>query len=99
MTMTKSTRIPLCLALAAIPAVMLGLSPGPPPRLAAQVDRTRRTLATVPAELRDYVAAGLEDGHQWAGEVAGALQAARDAELRWLTSERIFLLPLYCRCR
>ena len=75
------------------------LALGPPPRLAAHVDRTRRTLATVPAELRDYVAAGLEDGHQWAGEVADALQAAGDAELRWLTSERIFMLPLYCRCR
>jgi tetratricopeptide (TPR) repeat protein len=72
------------------------LALGPPPRLAAQVDRARRTLATVPAELRDYVAAGLEDGYQWAGEVAGALRAAREAELRWLSSERIYL-PCYCR--
>ena len=71
----------------------------PPARLAAQVDRARRTLPTVPAGLRDYVAAGLEDGYQWAGEVAGALQAARDAELRYLAADRIYLLPRYCRCR
>lgn len=75
------------------------LALGPPPRLAAQVDRARRTLATVPTGMRDYVAAGLEDGYQWAGEVAGALQAAREAELRRLADERIYLLPRYCRCR
>lgn len=75
------------------------LALGPPPRLAAQVDRARQALASVPAEMRDYVAAGLEDGYQWAGEVAGALRAAREAELRRLADERIYLLPRYCRCR
>ena len=59
----------------------LGL--GPPPRLAAQVERARRIVAgPLTPELRDYIAAGLEDGYQWAGEVAGAVQAARAAE--WL---------------
>jgi len=73
---------------------------GVPPRLAAQVDRTRRALAgPVTPDMRAYVATSLEDGYQWAGEVAGALQAAREAELRRLADERIYLLPRYCRCR
>ncbi|HEX6209508.1 MAG TPA: tetratricopeptide repeat protein [Methylomirabilota bacterium] len=73
---------------------------GPPPRLVAQVDRTRRVLADpVTPELRSYAAASLEDAYQWAGEVAGALQAAREAELRYLADERIYWLPRYCRCR
>jgi tetratricopeptide (TPR) repeat protein len=77
------------------------LAVGPPPRLAAQVDRTRRVLAgAVTPELRSYAAASLEDGYQWAGEVAAALQAAaREAELRRLAEERIYLFPHYCRCR
>jgi len=75
------------------------LALGPPPRLAAQVDRARRTLPRVPPELRDYVAAGLEDGYQWAGEVAGALQAAREAELGWLLDYHIYWMPHYYRRR
>jgi Flp pilus assembly protein TadD len=76
----------------------LGL--GAPPRLAAQLDRTRRLLrAPVSPEARAYVAASLEDGYQWSGEVAGALQAAREAELRWIASERVYWLPRSCRCR
>jgi tetratricopeptide (TPR) repeat protein len=70
-----------------------------PPRLAALIDRTRRTLPAVTTpELRAYVAASLEDGYQWAGEVAGAVQAARDAELRCLAFERIHVLPGHYRC-
>ena len=73
---------------------------GPPPRLAAQLDRARRALAgAVTPEMRGYVAASLEDAYQWAGEVASALQAARDAEVRRLADERIYLLPRSCRCR
>jgi hypothetical protein len=54
----------------------------------------------VTPELRSYAAASLEDGYQWAGEVAAALQAAaREAELRRLAEERIYLFPHYCRCR
>jgi tetratricopeptide (TPR) repeat protein len=76
------------------------LTLGLPPRLAAQVDRTRRALsAATKAEMRAYMAASLEDAYQWAGEVAGAVQAAREAELRWLADDRIYLLPHYCRCR
>lgn len=68
---------------------------GAPPRLAAQLDRTRRALrGPVTPAMREYMAASLEDGYQWAGEVDGALRAARDAEVRWLGAERI-----YCRCR
>jgi tetratricopeptide (TPR) repeat protein len=75
----------------------LGL--GPPPRLAAQVERARRIQANaLTPDLRDYIAAALEDGYQWAGEVAGAVQAARAAEWRRISDERIFLLPRYCRC-
>ncbi len=76
------------------------LALGPPPRLAAQVERARRVAAdALTPQLRDYVAATLEDGYQWAGEVAGAVQAARAAEWRRISDERIFLLPRYCRCR
>jgi len=76
------------------------LALGPPLRLAAQLDRTRRALAgAVTPQMRAYVAASLEDAYQWAGEVAGALQAARDAELRRLADERIYLLPRSCPCR
>jgi tetratricopeptide (TPR) repeat protein len=76
------------------------LTLGPPPRLAAQVDRTRRALAgPVTAELRAYMAAALEDGYQWAGEITSAVLAARDAELRRFSDERIYLVPGYCRCR
>jgi hypothetical protein len=64
------------------------------------VERARRVVAeALTPELRDYIAAGLEDGYQWAGEVAGAVQAARTAEWRRISDERIFLLPRYCRCR
>jgi tetratricopeptide (TPR) repeat protein len=76
------------------------LTLAPPPRLAAQVDRARRALPSVVApETRAYVAASLEDGYQWAGEVTAALQAARDAELQRLADDRIYLLPLSCRRR
>jgi Flp pilus assembly protein TadD len=76
------------------------LALGAPARLAAQLERTRRALAgPVTPEMRAYMAAALEDGYQWAGEVTGAVQAARDAELRRLADERIYLLPRYCRCR
>ena len=73
---------------------------GAPPRLAAQLDRTRRALrGPLTPAMREYMAASLEDGYQWAGEVDSALRAARDAELRWLAAERIYLLPRACRCR
>jgi tetratricopeptide (TPR) repeat protein len=73
---------------------------GPPPRLVGLVDRTRQTLAgPMTPELRSYVAASLEDGYQWAGEVAAAVQAAREAELRRLADERLYWLPQYCHCR
>jgi Flp pilus assembly protein TadD len=73
---------------------------GAPPRLAAQLDRTRTALrGPVTPAMREYMAASLEDGYQWAGEVAGALRAARDAELRVLAAERVYLLPRACRCR
>ena len=76
------------------------LALGPPPRLAAGLDRTRRALAgPVTPEMRAYMAAALEDGYQWSGEVAGAVRAARDAELHRLSDDRIYLLPRYCRCR
>ena len=76
------------------------LALGPPPRLAAQLDRTRNALAgAVTLEMRTYVAASLEDAYQWAGEVAAALQAARDAEIRRLADERIYVLTRSCRCR
>jgi len=76
------------------------LALGPPPRLAAQLDRTRSALAgAVTLEMRPYVAASLEDAYQWAGEVAAALQAARDAEMRRLADERIYVLTRSCRCR
>jgi tetratricopeptide (TPR) repeat protein len=76
------------------------LALGAPARLAGQIERTRRALAgPVPPEMRAYVAGSLEDGYQWAGEVASALQAARDADLRRLADERIYLLPHVCRCR
>jgi tetratricopeptide (TPR) repeat protein len=73
---------------------------GAPPRLAGQLSRTRAVLREpVTPAMREYMAATLEDGYQWAGEVTAALQAAREAELRVLTSERIYLLPRACRCR
>jgi tetratricopeptide (TPR) repeat protein len=76
------------------------LTLGPPPRLAAQLDRTRRALAgAVTPEMRAYVAASLEDAYQWAGEVADALQAVREAELRRITDERVYVLTRACRCR
>jgi tetratricopeptide (TPR) repeat protein len=76
------------------------LALAPPPRLAAQVDRTRRILPTASTpELRTYMAASVEDAYQLSGEVAAAVQAARDAELRWFSYDRFYPLPLYCRCR
>jgi tetratricopeptide (TPR) repeat protein len=76
------------------------LALGPPARLGAQVDRTRRALGgALTPEMRTYMAAALEDGYQWAGEVAGALRAARDAELFWFSHDRIYFVPGYCRCR
>jgi tetratricopeptide (TPR) repeat protein len=73
---------------------------GAPARLAAQLERARTALrGPVTPAMREYIAASLEDGYQWAGEVAGALRAARDAELRWLAAERIYLLPRAYRCR
>jgi tetratricopeptide (TPR) repeat protein len=76
------------------------LALGAAPRLAAQLDRTRRALTgPVTPEMRAYMAASVEDGYQWSGEVAGAVQAARDAELRRFADERIYVLPSFCRCR
>jgi Flp pilus assembly protein TadD len=77
------------------------LALGTPARLAAQIVRTRRLLAAspLPPEMRAYVAASLEDGYQWTGEVAVAVQAASDAELRRLLDDRIYLFPYACRCR
>jgi Tfp pilus assembly protein PilF len=71
------------------------LALAPHPRLAAQIDRTRRVLpASTTPELRTYLAASLEDGYQWTGELAGAVQAARAAEL-----DRLYLWPGYAhRC-
>ena len=76
------------------------LALAPPPRLAAQIDRARGALSTATTPpVRTFVAASLEDGYQWAGEVTAALQAARDAEFRRLADDRLYLLPLACRCR
>jgi Flp pilus assembly protein TadD len=76
------------------------LALGPPPRLAAQLDRTRRALTgPLTPEMRTYMAAALEDGYQWAGEVASAVQAARDAELFRFSHDRIYVIPGHCRCR
>jgi tetratricopeptide (TPR) repeat protein len=76
------------------------LALAPPARLATLLDRTRRALAgPVTTEMRTYMAAALEDGYQWTGEVAGAVQAARDAELLRLSHERIYIVPSSCRCR
>jgi tetratricopeptide (TPR) repeat protein len=73
---------------------------GAPARLAAQISRTRQALrGPVTPEMRQFMAASLEESYQWAGEVAGALRAAREAELRRIADERIYLLPRYCRCR
>jgi tetratricopeptide (TPR) repeat protein len=73
---------------------------GAPARLAGQLERTREALqGPVTPELRAYMAAGLEDAYQWAGEVTSALQAANDAYLRFLAADRIYLLPRSCRCR
>jgi tetratricopeptide (TPR) repeat protein len=74
---------------------------GVPVRLAGQIERTRRALSEpLTADLRAYVAGSLEDAYQWAGEVAGALQAAREAEWRRLSDQWIYLSPrYYCRCR
>jgi tetratricopeptide (TPR) repeat protein len=73
---------------------------GAPARLAGQLERTRRTLkGPVTPELREYMAAGLEDAYQWAGEVTSAVQAASDAHLRFIAADRIYLLPRACRCR
>jgi tetratricopeptide (TPR) repeat protein len=76
------------------------LALGPPARLAAQLDRTRQALSgPLTPEMRAYMAAALEDGYKWAGEVAGAVQAARDAELLRLSHDRIYFVPGHCRCR
>jgi tetratricopeptide (TPR) repeat protein len=77
------------------------LALGAPPRLAAQLERTRQTLRSGPVTppLRDFMAASLEDAYQWAGEVTAALAAVRDAELRWYAADRVYLLPRACRCR
>jgi tetratricopeptide (TPR) repeat protein len=73
---------------------------GAPARLAAQLERTRTALrGPMTPAMREYMAASLEDAYQWAGEVTGAVRAAREAELRWLAAERIYLLPRACRCR
>jgi tetratricopeptide (TPR) repeat protein len=73
---------------------------GAPARLAGQLERTRKALqGPVTPELRAYMATGLEDAYQWAGEVSAAVQDARDAHLRFLAAERIYLLPRACRCR
>jgi tetratricopeptide (TPR) repeat protein len=76
------------------------LAIGAPARLAVQLERTREVLRTpVTPPMRDYVAASLEDAYQWAGEVAAALAALRDADLRWIAADRMYLLPVACRCR
>jgi hypothetical protein len=77
----------------------LGL--GAPPRLAVQLERTRQALRGGPVTppLRDFMAASLEDAYQWAGEVTAALAALRNAELRYVAADRIYLLPRACRCR
>jgi tetratricopeptide (TPR) repeat protein len=76
------------------------LAIGAPARLAGQLERTRQALRNpVTPPMRDFMAASLEDAYQWAGEVAAAVAAVRQAELRWLSAERVYLLPRACRCR
>jgi Flp pilus assembly protein TadD len=76
------------------------LAIGAPPRLAAQLDRARRALAgPVTPAMRAYMTGTLEDAYQSAGEVASALRAAHDAELRRISNE-FYRLPYdSCRCR
>jgi len=75
---------------------------GVPPRLAAHIERALRALASGPvsAEMRQYVAAGIEDQAAWSGELVAARQALANAELRRITEERsLLLLPRACSCR
>ena len=76
------------------------LEMGAPARLAGQLDRTRKALqGPVTPALREYMAASLEDGYQWAGELTWAARAAHDAQLRWIATERVYFIPPGCRCR
>ena len=75
---------------------------GAPPRLAAHIERALRALASGPvtAEMRQYVASGIEDQSAWAGELVAARQELTHAELRRITDDRtLLLLPRACSCR
>jgi Flp pilus assembly protein TadD len=75
---------------------------GAPPRLTAHVERALRALAggTVSAEMRQYMAASIEDQSAWAGELDATRQALAHSELRRITDDRtLLLLPRACQCR
>ena len=75
---------------------------GAPPRLTAHVERALRALAggAVSAEMRQYMAASIEDQSAWAGELDATRQALAHSELRRITDDRtLLLLPRACQCR
>jgi Flp pilus assembly protein TadD len=75
---------------------------GAPPLLAAHIERALRALGSGPVstEMRQYMAAGIEDQSAWAGELVATRQALANAELRRITDDRsLLLLPRACRCR
>jgi Flp pilus assembly protein TadD len=73
----------------------------PDPRVDAHIERTLRALRGGPltAELRDYMAASLEDEVALATDLAATRQAMHDLELRRFSEERyITNVPRRCRC-
>lgn len=70
------------------------------PRTAAQVDRTLRLLRDAPltSDLREFVAAALEDAAEWRREVQETRRALRDEQLRRLTDDRVIYVVPRCRC-
>ena len=75
---------------------------GAPPRLTAHVERALRVLASGPvgAEMRQFMAASIEDSSAWAGELSATRQALASSELRRITDDRtLLLLPRACSCR
>lgn len=72
---------------------------GAPPRLTAHVERALAG-GTVSAEMRQYMAASIEDQSAWAGELDATRQALAHSELRRITDDRtLLLLPRACQCR
>jgi len=71
------------------------------PRTAAQVDRTLRLLRDAPltADLRAFVAAGLEDAAEWRRELQETRRALRDEQWRRLTDDRFIYVVPRSRCR